>query len=292
MPTLLFDSDSAAAAFASSLNTAQIGKRIDYRQRTGSTNDLALQAARDGAAHGLVFVAEAQDAGRGRRGRRWESPPRLGLLFTVLVRHAALGGKHGPMSGWIPLVTGLACAEAIASACELSVNTKWPNDVVVPCDAAPGWRKLGGILCESAISAGSSHAASAAESYVVIGIGLNVNHAASDLPPSTHAAPTSALAESGRQCDRAQVLRAVLERLEQHLIELHHPTRGAALKQRIEDRLRQWWSAQRVLHIQAPANGAPVAAHFVGLDRQGQLLVQDERGRHKVLADAEILKVC
>ena len=297
MPPPLFQSDAEVAAFASALRTTHVGKRIDYRARVASTNDLALQAARDGAAHGLVFIAEAQDAGRGRRGRQWHSPPRLGLLFSVLVRPALLGLFSGNTSlagpGWVPLVTGLACTEALAGLCGLSLAAKWPNDIVASSSAAPGWRKLGGILCESALPAGNGRPAAASDPYVIIGIGLNLNHTAADLPAQARTPPTSVLLETGKACTRLAVLRAILERLEQHLLELYAPASGAALKQRIEDQLRQWWPPQRALYIQAPGvNGSPertITGRLVGLDDQGRLLVQDPSGRQLVLADAEIL---
>jgi BirA family biotin operon repressor/biotin-[acetyl-CoA-carboxylase] ligase len=295
---LLFNSDLEVRAFAGSLRSAQIGKRIDYRQRTDSTNDLALQGAREGAPHGQVFVAEAQDAGRGRRGRKWDCPPGLGLLFSVIVRPALLQAKAGPPaaasgtehSGWVPLVTGWACAEAIASVCGLKLAAKWPNDVVLPCAAAPGWRKLGGVLCESAVSAAHGGRGGSC-GYVVIGVGLNINHRAADLPAQARTPPTSILLETGKPCARGAVLRAVLERLEQHLLELHDPAAGPALKQRLEEQLRQWWPAPRTLAVRASA-GSTVKGAFRGLDEQGRLVLQDEHGRRIVFADAEILSVC
>lgn len=301
----MFASNTELRAFMASLRTAQIGKRIDHRQRAGSTNDLALQAAREGAPHGQVFVAEAQDAGRGRRGRKWECPAGLGLLFSVIVRPEALAPGVWPARtkaertgaaapGWIPLVTGLACAEAIGAVCGLTLAAKWPNDVVLPCAAAPGWRKLGGILCESAVwsrqSAGGSDCG-----YVVIGVGLNLNHSAADLPAEARTPPTSILLETGKPCARKEVFGAALERLEQHLLELYSPDRSQSLKKRLENQLRQWWPAQRTLTVQAPANGGPVdgtvQGHFLGLDEQGRLAMQDEQGRRVVFADAEVLSV-
>ena len=295
---LLFKSDPEVRAFAASLRSAQIGKRIDYRQRTASTNDLALLGARDGAPHGPVFVAEAQDAGRGRRGRKWDCPPGLGLLFSVIVRPELLEAGAGPPaaacatehSGWVPLVTGWACAEAIASLCGLKLAAKWPNDVVRPCAAAPGWRKLGGVLCESAVSAAHDERRGS-RGYVVIGVGLNINHRAADLPAQARTPPTSILLETGQLCARDAVFRAVLERLEQHLLELHDPAAGPALKQRLEEQLRQWWPARRTLAIRAPA-GSTVKGAFRGLDEQGRLVLQEEHGRRMVFADAEVLSIC
>jgi len=329
----LFGSDKELRAFIEGLRTARIGKWIDHRQRVASTNDLALRAAREGAPHGQVFSAEVQDAGRGRRGRKWDCPAGLGLLFSVIVRPEALaplaqpfppqGEGNGHLAlpflpqgegadpaapGWIPLVTGLASAEAIGTVCGLKLAAKWPNDVVLPCAAAPGWRKLGGILCESAVPAGQGGGRTD-RGYVVIGIGLNLNQRAADLPAQARTPPTSILLETGKPCARKEVFRATLERLEQHLLELYSPEASPALKQRLEDQLRQWWSPYRTLRVQAPLTlpspqggreggpqgvrgGGMVKGCFLGLDDQGRLAVHDEQGRRVIFADAEVLSVC
>jgi len=295
---LLFRSAPDVRAFSESLRTARIGKRIEYCQRTGSTNDLALQAAREDAPHGQVFVAEAQDAGRGRRSRKWECPLGLGLLFSVIVRPALLatGGDAcaAADSGWVPLVTGWACAEALASLSGLKLAAKWPNDVVLPCPSPPGWKKLGGVLCESAVSAAQGQRRGSC-GYVVIGVGLNLNQRAADLPAQARTPPTSILLETGQPCARQAVLRAVLERLEELLLELYGPAAGPALKQRLVDQLRHWWPAGRNLTLQTPANGvqggSTVTGAFLGLDEQGRLLIRDGEGKRLVFADAEIISV-
>lgn len=288
-----FDTEERVKAFAESLRTRELGKHLVYRQRTGSTNDLALRAARDGAPHGQVFVADVQDAGRGRRGRQWECPAGLGLLCSVLVRPARLGESHSAAeAGWIPLVTGLACVEAIGAVCGLKLAAKWPNDVVVPCPAPPGWRKLGGILCESGTTASHAHAA---RRFVVIGIGLNIAQRPAALPAQARTPPTSVYAETRRRCSRQEVLRVVLERLERHLLELHSAARGPALKHRLERELCVWWTRQRTLVVETPGQGrtAPETrrGRFAGLDPHGRLILQDELGKRLLLSDAEITAV-
>ncbi len=155
MPAPLFANLDESRAFENRLATRALGKHIIYHERTQSTNDLALAAARNGGAHGTVFAADAQDAGRGRRGRHWECPSGMGLLFSVLIRPDKIPPEA---AGWVPLVAGLSCAQALASISGTlgNVNVKWPNDVILPCVAAPGWKKLGGVLCESSLPALSS----------------------------------------------------------------------------------------------------------------------------------------
>src|SRR5262245_63047819 len=139
---------------------------------TGSTNADLLAQAGAGAAEGLVLVAEAQTAARGRLGRRWTSPPRAALTFSVLLRPR---GVPTALLGWVPLLAGVAAASAVRAATGVEAVLKWPNDVL-----APGG-KLGGILAERS------------GSVVVVGIGINVWQDRAGLPG---AAATSVLLEA------------------------------------------------------------------------------------------------
>ena len=139
---------------------------------TGSSNADLLAAAGAGAAEGTVLVAETQTAGRGRLGRRWASPPRAGLTFSVLLRP---DGVPAALLGWLPLLAGVATAASVRAVAALDATLKWPNDVLA------GERKLGGILAERAGTA------------VVVGIGINVWQARADLPQDA-AATSLALA--------------------------------------------------------------------------------------------------
>lgn len=135
---------------------------------TGSTNADLLLLAADGAPEGTVVVADEQTAGRGRLGRAWVSAPGTGLWCSVLVRMAP-----GPDRMLLPLLAGVAVVEAVRRAGG-DAALKWPNDVVVDgvaFDGSPGPRKLAGILSES--DGGDA---------VVIGIGINVEQRAADLP--------------------------------------------------------------------------------------------------------------
>jgi BirA family biotin operon repressor/biotin-[acetyl-CoA-carboxylase] ligase len=139
---------------------------------TGSSNADLLAAAGAGAAEGTVLVAEAQTAGRGRLGRRWASPPRAGLTFSVLLRP---DGVPPALLGWLPLLAGVAAAASVRAVAALEATLKWPNDVLARD------QKLGGILAERAGTA------------VVVGIGINVWQARADLPQDA-AATSLALA--------------------------------------------------------------------------------------------------
>ena len=234
----LFDGDGAVRAFAESLPTRALGKRIEYHRVADSTNELALRAAKAGAPHGLVVAADEQTAGRGRRGRSWAAPPAQGLLFSVLVRYADLPPER---LGWVALAAGLACAEAVEESAGVHATLKWPNDIVISdfgfqisdlngkqqyrasnrrdvdgkiknqkskIKNAVFWRKLGGILCE-----GVAPGAPGAPGFVVIGIGLNVLQDRDSLPVVPKSPPTSIFLETGRRVARTHLLAAVLAQL-------------------------------------------------------------------------------
>ncbi len=169
---------------------------LDYFQDIGSTNDAALARASTGASHGSVIMAEAQHAGRGRRGRAWHSPPDAGLYLSVILRAES-------WTDTLPLVTiaaGVAVAQGLRAATALPIELKWPNDAVM----GRPWRKVAGILAESA-SAGSRVEA------VVVGIGINIRAAA--FPPEIADRATALEVEAGRPIDRAACLVEVLAAL-------------------------------------------------------------------------------
>lgn len=130
---------------------------LDVRWQVDSTSSALLRAAAAGAADLSVCTAEAQSAGRGRRGRGWTSPLGGNVYLSVLKRFAA---GMGALSG-LSLVAGIATVQALAAVGVSSVGLKWPNDVLA------GRRKLAGILVElGGEFLGPCHA--------VIGIGINV----------------------------------------------------------------------------------------------------------------------
>src|SRR5689334_14982368 len=138
-------------------------REVRVVEETGSTNADLLAEAQAGAREGLVLVAEEQTAGRGRMGRRWISPPRRALTFSVLVRPAVPAG----LLGWVPLLAGVAVASALEYTAGVDARLKWPNDVLV--DGA----KIAGILAERWGNA------------VVVGTGINVLQQRGELPVPT-----------------------------------------------------------------------------------------------------------
>jgi len=145
-----------------------------------------------GDAEGVTVATDLQTHGRGRLGRRWEAPAGKALLFSVLLQPTP------PMALWpeLSLVAGDAVAAALREAAALPAELSHPNDVLI------GGRKVAGILPE------------ASTGRVVLGVGVNVNQTAEQLPSGTPKPPTSLRIESEREWERAPLLAAVLFEVE------------------------------------------------------------------------------
>jgi BirA family transcriptional regulator, biotin operon repressor / biotin---[acetyl-CoA-carboxylase] ligase len=158
--------------------------------QTGSTNADLLAEAAMAAPEGVVLVAEAQSAGRGRMGRSWVSPPGAALTFSVLLRPARVQPARW---GWVPLLAGVAVARSLQAEARVDAGLKWPNDVLA--DGA----KLAGILAEQSGGA------------IVVGTGINVSAGRDELPVS---GATSLALRGASGLDRGRLLARLLTELE------------------------------------------------------------------------------
>jgi BirA family transcriptional regulator, biotin operon repressor / biotin---[acetyl-CoA-carboxylase] ligase len=228
--------------------------KLHFSPVTGSTNSDAFAAARTGAPHGSVFLADEQTAGRGRGDHSWQSNAGMGLYVTVLLR-PDIEPAYLPM---IPLTAGLAAAWAIGVAAGLSVDIRWPNDLLI------GDRKTGGILVESRTD-GSGAA------FAVIGIGINVHQQAFDANLSTPA--TSLDIASGRTISRQVLLISLLKSLQQEVWGLYDSVVVAAIPARVA--LISTWIWNRRVEVHGPQACVGITA---GLDANGFLLVRTDHG--------------
>lgn len=166
-------------------------RRVLYFETTGSTNDVAASLAADGTEEGTVIIADAQTAGRGRRGRTWFSPPGAGLYVSVILAPSRSSAAERAVS-LLTIAAGVALAEAVEHVSGLAPSIKWPNDLIVER------RKLAGILAE-----GVAQPAATGLRAVVLGYGINVGAAA--FPPDLADRVTSLDTELGRSVDRAML---------------------------------------------------------------------------------------
>ena len=184
----------------SRLKTKWAGQQLFYLEETGSTNIDAKRYAEEGEPHGTTVIAEKQNAGRGRRGKYWESPPGSAIYMTIMLKPDFAPDK----ASMLTLVMALSVAEAITEATGLQAGIKWPNDVVV------NKKKVCGILTELNVETDYIR-------HVVIGVGINVNNGApEEFPEEIRETATSLRIEAGTPFSRAELLERVLERFEKN----------------------------------------------------------------------------
>ncbi|HEX7879969.1 MAG TPA: biotin--[acetyl-CoA-carboxylase] ligase, partial [Candidatus Eisenbacteria bacterium] len=172
--------------------------RVHHHDVVGSTNAEALELARAGAPHGTLVIADRQTAGRGRQGRRWESPPGVGLWFSWVLRPELELAR-----GFLVTALGaLAISDAVGRLTGRAATVRWPNDVLV------GRSKLAGVLAEA-------RGQGTRLEVVVLGIGVNVGQRAADFPEELAGIATSMSIEAGRPVDRVLAFQSIVESFEQ-----------------------------------------------------------------------------
>jgi BirA family biotin operon repressor/biotin-[acetyl-CoA-carboxylase] ligase len=221
---------------------------------TASTNADLAAAAGQGAAEGLVLVAEEQTGGRGRLGREWVSPPRAGLTVSVLLRPQVERERWG----WLTLLAGVSVARAVREVAGVEAVLKWPNDLLL----GEKRRKAAGLLAEVVGEA------------IVLGIGVNVTTRRAELPRED---ATSLALEGAARPARAQVLTAILRALEEDYRDWQ-AVAGDVEKSGLRaaylhlcDSLERRVTVERV-------GGALLAGEAIGLDAAGRLLIRRDDG--------------
>jgi BirA family biotin operon repressor/biotin-[acetyl-CoA-carboxylase] ligase len=174
-----------------------IGRDIQVFEQTASTNDVIEKLARDGMKEGVVVFAESQSKGRGRLGRKWISPERKGLWFSILLRPDLRPQETTQLT----VASATALRRAIQAETGLKAEIKWPNDILI------GGRKVAGILTE--LSAELDRV-----KHVILGIGVDVNLGAGEFPPELKKTATSLKIETGRMISRAELAVAILHELD------------------------------------------------------------------------------
>lgn len=251
-------------AILSRLTTHVIGRSLEVHERIDSTNARAVALARSGAPDGTLVLAEWQHEGRGRLGRRWFSPPGSSLLMSLVLR-PCLAPRQAQRA---TMICSLAAVEAIAQVTGLTAQLKWPNDITV------GDRKLGGVLTELGLEGRQL-------TYVVVGMGLNVDLDVSALP-EIMAPATSLLKELGHRVSRVDLLIAVLRE-----VEVRYDRLAAGWSPHSEWRDHLATLGQRV---QVRSCGSLVEGTAEDVDADGALLVRTDRGelRSVVVGDATL----
>ena len=232
------------------------GEHIHHYYRAGSTNTLALEAASNGAPEGSIFLAEQQTAGRGRGSNQWHSAESAGIYCSVLLRPALPPSDVLTLS----LAAGLAVQSAIQGIdSHVLVDLKWPNDLVI------GGKKFCGILTEMSAEATRVR-------HVVVGVGINVNHAT--FPGELMKTATSLRITTGTEWSRVELCAALLKSLDREYQDLlANPEAGAEILRRFEE----YSSSARGRHVRIEENGG-FDGVTDGLDPRGFLRVRTHDG--------------
>lgn len=248
---------------ASRLTTKWAGRKVYYYDVTGSTNNDAKRCGEEGDPHGTVVVADIQNAGKGRRGRGWQTLSGTALAFTILLRPEFSPDK----ASMITLVMALSVAEAVEEvldgAKDAVATIKWPNDIVL------NKKKICGMLTEMTMTPEMDEI-----QYIVVGAGINVNNASpEEFSEEIRKTATSLKIETGRQISRAGLLEKVLLRFEENYATFLETLDLSRLREAYQNHLQGVGNEVRVLDPAGEYTGVSQ-----GINDKGELIVVKENG--------------
>jgi BirA family biotin operon repressor/biotin-[acetyl-CoA-carboxylase] ligase len=244
-----------ARAVEDGLAGTRFAGKVIHLATTGSTNTLAIEAAQAGEPEGMVWVADEQTAGRGRGGHGWHSAAGDGLYVSVLLRPRMVLAE----ALWLSLATGLAVQAAVEEVTGATPDIRWPNDMML------NGRKFGGILAETSASSNALR-------YAVVGIGLNIQHAA--FPPELRGIATSLRLETGQEWPREALLVALLRALDREVDRLE--AGEATLLERFSR--ASSWARGKAVQVGEDEGRDRYTGMTAGLDARGFLLVRTADG--------------
>lgn len=244
-----------AEALLPRLSATSFGSSVKLYESLESTQNAAYEALLGGAGEGLLIVADAQTAGRGRLGRVWFSPPGKGIYMSFLLQPDV----PLQLAPQMTLLLSVALCRAIRRETGIDASIKWPNDIVV------GGRKACGILIETILEADRVKA-------MVAGIGISANVAKDDFPEALQASATSLMLEAGERVSREGLIAAFFEQFDP-LYALYKREGFAPIR-------TMWEALTSTLHgrvrVAAPQGVREGVAE--GITEEGALLVRDDDG--------------
>lgn len=242
-----------ASEIEKDLNCQHLGKSLICLADIDSTNARARQLAEQGAPDGTVIIADRQSAGRGRLGRRWESPSAVNLYCSILLR-PQIPVQQAPQ---MTFLSAVAVAETLDHLYQLPAKVKWPNDVLV------GGKKIAGLLNEMSAETEQIH-------FVILGIGVNLNMTAEQFPEKLNYPATSVLLETGGEIDRAVFVAEFLQRIDGYY--------GEFLEEGFVSIRRRWEALCGLMNLRVKIDNR-LTGTVVGLDTDGALRLQLDDGR-------------
>lgn len=244
-------------------NTTWAGQEIYYYDVTDSTNIRAKELAEEGHPGGTLVVADRQEAGRGRRGRSWDSPSGTGIFMTLLLK-PEMNPNHASM---LTLVAAMAVARAISKCANTEALIKWPNDIVI------GGKKICGILTEMSAQFDFIN-------HIVIGIGINVHN--EHFPEEIAETAGSILLQTGKRIRRAELIEQILEQFEHYYAIFMETEDLSGLVKEYNSILVNMNKSVRVLDPKEPFEGKAM-----GITKKGELIVDTWESR-KMVSSGEV----
>jgi BirA family transcriptional regulator, biotin operon repressor / biotin---[acetyl-CoA-carboxylase] ligase len=237
------------------LKTKIIGKKIIYFPETDSTNTRAKQFAIDNCLEGTVILADSQTMGRGRMDRMWHSPVGTGIYMSIIV-HPGISIKELPK---ITLVAAVAAAEALSASANVNIIIKWPNDLLL------NDKKICGILTEL-------HSLGNEKSFVIVGIGINVNTPGEMFPADIAGIATSILKEAGQKIPRSAIIKSVIECFDRWY--------GVFLNGAFPEILHKWKAYSKIIgrRIQVKEADTQITGTVIDIGSDGALMLEDANG--------------
>ena len=247
-----------------SLETKRLGKELLYKEITDSTSLDIKRMAESGSEEGLVVCADMQTAGRGRRGRSWQSSKGENLLFSLLLRPGIAPDK----APQITLLMALAVTKILREDYGLEAKIKWPNDVVL------NGKKVCGILTEMFLKGNSSD-------YVIVGTGINVNQTI--IPEELFESATSLLLQEGCEFSREDILGKVLRTFEQYYDDF-------LIEESLENVVSRYneWLVSLNLEVRVLDPQGEYSGLSRGITNSGELIVELPGGETTVVYAGEV----
>lgn len=239
-------------------------KQIIYYEQLDSTNVQAVRLAAEGAPHGTVVVAGTQTAGKGRRGRTWESPQEDNIYMSLLLR-PSLKPNQAPM---LTLVMAQSVAVALQKAGFPDVQIKWPNDLIL------AGKKICGILTEMYLQGDTID-------YVVVGVGVNVNTRV--FPKELQEQATSLRLQGGKVLNCDPLVKDILGVFEEYYQQFIEQGDLAFLYEQYNELLVNRGKEVCVLE---PDN--EYMAYAEGINTHGELIVRTAEGEEKAIFAGEV----
>lgn len=251
------------------LKTRYLGGEVISYKKVDSTNTSAYELAERGLAEGAVIFADEQARGKGRHGRAWQSVPGSGIYMSCILR-PHMAPNEIPK---ITLVAAVAVAKAIRSYTGLNAVIKWPNDILI------NGKKVCGILTEM-------KAEQDMIDFIILGIGVNVNTKAKDLPRGASSLKEeSRTLRGGEDISRVELAKKILETLEEYYNTLKKKGSGSIIEEWKEFSVMLGSRVKVVL----PHRTFEADAH--NIDPDGALVVRLDSGVLEKISSGDVVMV-